>query len=71
MANVETRTSLDSMNTTHTQNLNSKLRPDPRTAGSQDRVGISWTESPIRSSAPPVRIVGVARRYQGGYRVNV
>ena len=38
---------------------------------SRDRVGISWSETAIRSSAPPVRIVGVSRRYQGGFRVNV
>ena len=59
------------MNQNQTQNLNSKLSPRPRPADSGDRVGISWSESAIRSSAPPVRIVGVARRYQGGYRVNV
>lgn len=56
---------------TQTQNLNSKLTRDPRTSIVQGRVGISWSQSAIHSSAPPVRIVGVARRYQGGYRVNV
>ena len=60
----------DPMKPTTTQNLNSKLSPPPR-ADSKERVGISWSQSAIRSSAPPVRIVGVARRYQGGYRVNV
>ena len=59
------------MKPTTTQNLNSKLSPAPRDAESKDRVGISWSQSAIHSSAPPVRIVGVARRYQGGYRVNV
>jgi hypothetical protein len=60
------------MKPTNTQNLNSKLSPAPKKAGrSDDRVGISWSESAIRSSSPPVRIVGVARRYQGGYRVNL
>lgn len=56
---------------TQTQNLNSKLTRDPRTSINQGRVGISWSQCAIHSSAPPVRIVGVARRYQGGYRVNV
>lgn len=59
------------MNSHTTQNLNSKLSRDPRPADSKDRVGISWTQSAIQSSAPPVRIVGVARRYRGGYRVNI
>jgi len=59
------------MNTNPSQNLNSKLSPAPRSTASKGRVGISWSESAIQSSAPPVRIVGVARRYQGGYRVNV
>jgi hypothetical protein len=58
---------------TSTQNLNSMLSPDPRRAKPAARVAISRTqaEAPIRSSVPPVRIVGVSRRYQGGYRVNV
>jgi hypothetical protein len=54
-----------------TQNLNAKLsakRSEPR---SQGGVGISWRATPIQNSAPPVRIVGAARNYQGGYRVNV
>ena len=60
------------MKPTTIQNLNAKLSPAPRRAGSSgNKVGISWSESAIRSSSPPVRIVGVARRYQGGYRVNV
>ncbi len=71
MANVETRTVSTRMKTTTSQNLNSKLSPRSRGAGDTGRVGISWSQSAIQSSAPPVRIVGVARRYQGGYRVNV
>ena len=53
-----------------TQNLNSKLGPDPRRA-KLGKPAVRMGESPIRSSTPPVRIVGVSRRYQGGYRVNV
>ncbi len=59
------------MKPTTSQNLNSKLSPAPPSTATKGRVGISWSESAIQSSAPPVRIVGVARRYQGGYRVNV
>ncbi len=58
------------MKPTNSQNLNSKLSPAPPPEN-KERVGISWSQSAIQSSAPPVRIVGVARRYQGGYRVNV
>ena len=53
-----------------TQNLNAKLSGNRRSE--RRRVGfIAWKASPIQSSAPPVRIVGEARRYRGGYRVNV
>ena len=52
-----------------TQNLNAKL--SGRRTSERRRVGpLSWTASPILSSAPPVRIVGEARRYRGDYRVN-
>ena len=34
-------------------------------------VGIKWDATAIRSSAPPVRIVGSSRRYRGGFRLNV
>jgi hypothetical protein len=33
-------------------------------------IGIRWDATPIRSSSPPVRIMGSVRPYQGGYRVN-
>lgn len=53
-----------------TQNLNAKLSGPRREE--RRRVGpLSWKASPIHSSAPPVRIVGEAARYRGGYRVNV
>jgi hypothetical protein len=47
--------------------------PTPRPqAESLRAVGIRWDATPIRSSAPPVTIVGSARRYRGGgFRVNV
>ena len=53
-----------------TQNLNAKLS-DRRQAESPP-VGsdISWQAPPIQSSAPPIRIVGAARPYRGGYRVD-
>jgi hypothetical protein len=53
---------------TSTQNINSKLRPNPKAPRG---TGVSWSASAIQSSAPPVRIVGARARYQGGYRVNV
>ena len=34
-------------------------------------VGIRWDATAIRSSAPPVRIVGSVRPYRGGFRLNV
>ena len=52
-----------------TQNLNSKLsakHPSERRQGK----GINWQEPPIHSSAPPVRIVGAAARYRGGYHLS-
>lgn len=54
-----------------TQNLNAKLSAKRRELRSQGGAGISWRATPIQSSAPPVRIVGAASSYQGGYRVNV
>jgi hypothetical protein len=45
--------------------------PRPPAESSRD-VGVRWDATPIRSSAPPVTIVGSARRYRGGgFRVNV
>ena len=38
---------------------------------SDREIGIRWDATPIRSSSPPVRIMGSVRPYQGGYRVNV
>jgi hypothetical protein len=53
-------------------NLNNRLSAANRpTPASRKSVGIAWKASAIRSSAPPVRIVGSRSRYQGGYRVNV
>jgi hypothetical protein len=40
-------------------------------AQDQRGVGIHWSATAIRSSAPPVRIVGSVRPYRGGYRLNV
>ena len=56
---------------TSTQNLNSKLTIPVVPLSHQRGIGISWKATAIRSSAPPVRIVGSRSRYQGGYRVNV
>lgn len=53
-----------------TQNLNAKLsavRPAGRPQPGSD---ISWKAPAIQSSAPPVRIVGAASGYRGGYRVD-
>jgi hypothetical protein len=42
-----------------------------RVSGSNQRgVGINWNATAILSSAPPVRIVGSVRPYQGGFRLN-
>jgi hypothetical protein len=53
------------------QNLNAKLSAQPSDQSPQGEVGISWGATSIHNSAPPVRIVGAASSYQGGYRVNV
>lgn len=58
------------MTPTATHNLNLKLGAPSQRAAQRGAVARSWKQSPIRSSAPPVRIVGFASRYQGGYRVN-
>jgi hypothetical protein len=57
--------------TASTSNLNAMLS-SKREDGerSSDGVGISWAATPIHSSAPPVRIVGAARPYHGGYHLN-
>jgi hypothetical protein len=57
--------------TPSTSNLNAKLS-GKRDGGERpsDGVGISWAATAIHSSAPPVRIVGAARQYRGGYRIN-
>jgi hypothetical protein len=57
--------------TASTSNLNGNLSAKLETAERSSNVGISWAASPIQSSAPPVRIVGAARRYRGGYHLNV
>jgi hypothetical protein len=53
-----------------TQNLNSKLSAKHRSSLRRGK-GISWQQSPIQSSAPPVRIVGAAANYRGGYHLSV
>ena len=47
--------------------------PSPAPQGNAQRaVGIRWDATAIRSSAPPVQIVGSPRPYRGGgFRVNV
>ena len=56
--------------TTSTSNLNAKLTSKREGGEGSSDVGISWKATPIHSSAPPVRIVGAARPYRGGYRIN-
>jgi hypothetical protein len=48
-------------------NLNGSLRPAP--APSKNASG--WSAAPIRSSSPPVRIIGGSSAYRGGYRIDV
>jgi len=52
-----------------TQNLNAKL--SARSDAEQPQVDsrILWEPSPIQHSAPPVRIVGAASSYRGGYLI--
>ena len=54
-----------------THNLNAKLSLPQGDERAQGGIGISWRATSIQNSAPPVRIVGAASSYQGGYRVNV
>jgi hypothetical protein len=56
--------------TASTSNLNAKLSSQREGGERSSDVGISWNATPIHSSAPPVRIVGAARPYQGGYLLN-
>jgi hypothetical protein len=48
-------------------NLNGSLRP----AHTRSTSKAGWTAAPIRSSLPPVRILGGASGYRGGYRIDV
>jgi hypothetical protein len=57
--------------TASTSNLNAKLTSDRDTGERSSDIGISWKTTPIQSSGPPVRIVGAARPYHGGYRISV
>lgn len=52
-------------------NLNARLSAKAGAQRDASGHGVRWGASPIQSSAPPVRIVGASRPYQGGYRVNV
>lgn len=49
-----------------TQNLNAKLSASRTGERSPADGGIRFDGPPIQSSAPPVRIIGAAARYQGG-----
>ena len=54
-----------------TQNLNAKLSAPRESERPRGEDGIRWETPVIQGSAPPVRIVGAASRYQGGgYRVD-
>jgi hypothetical protein len=53
-----------------TQNLNSKLSVKHQSERRRGK-GINWQQSAIHSSAPPVRIVGAAANYRGGYHLSV
>jgi hypothetical protein len=56
--------------TASTSNLNAKLSSKRDGGERSSDVGISWDATPIHSSAPPVRIEGATRPYQGGYHLN-
>jgi hypothetical protein len=55
--------------TASTSNLNAKLASKRDGGERSSDVGIGWAASAIQSSAPPVRIVGAARPYRGGYHL--
>lgn len=52
-------------------NLNSRLSITASAQRDASGHGTRRDTAPVQGSAPPVRIVGGARRYQGGYRLNV
>ena len=54
-----------------TQNLNAKLSAPAVDSAQPGGTQVSFKSSPIQSSAPPVRIVGAASRYHGGYHLSV
>jgi hypothetical protein len=54
-----------------TQNLNAKLSAPAVSPAPSESSQISFRSSAIQGSAPPVRIVGAASSYHGGYHVNV
>jgi hypothetical protein len=54
-----------------TQNLNAKLSATPAQRLRLGAGGIKFAPSAIQTYAPPVRIVGAAASYRGGYHLNV
>jgi hypothetical protein len=52
-------------------NLNSRLSITAGAKRDSNGGAARRHTAPAQGSAPPVRIVGGARRYQGGYRLNV
>jgi hypothetical protein len=54
-----------------TQNLNAKLSSSMATPQRLGGPTITLALSPIQTYAPPVRIVGMPVRYQGGYHLSV
>jgi hypothetical protein len=56
--------------TASTSNLNAKLTSKREDGERSSDVGINWSATPIQSSGPPIRIMGAARRYRGGYHLN-
>jgi hypothetical protein len=53
-----------------TQNLNAKLSAPAVTSAPAGSSRISLSASALQGSAPPVRIVGAASRYRGGYHLS-
>ena len=54
-----------------TQNLNAKLSAPADSTAPHGGPKVSWKASSIHGSAPPVRIVGAASSYRGGYHLSV
>jgi hypothetical protein len=61
---------VDRMPPNSTQNLNAKLSPNDPARQRSEECAPTFSPPPIQQAGPPVRIVGAAARYQGGYHLS-